>query len=100
MPQDDVVDVSQRPLGKAFRRQIIEIVLSFRDSPEIQRPYVQQAARENRVLNIDPDSSDEAPDIQWKSNVMESSPYKYQELSLLIDTGWFARHLSETSFFR
>ena len=29
---------------------------------------------------------------------MESSPYKYQELSLLIDTGWFVRH-SETVFF-
>ena len=33
--KDYVVDVSQRPLGKAFRRQIIEIVLSIRDSPEI-----------------------------------------------------------------
>jgi len=72
--KDDVVDVAQRPLGKAFRRQIIGIVLSFRDSPEIKRLYVEQAARENRVLNIDPDSSDEAPDIQWKSMVMEISP--------------------------
>lgn len=34
--KDYVIDVSQRPLGKAFRRQIIEIVLSFRDSPEIK----------------------------------------------------------------
>lgn len=45
--QDYEVESSQRVLGKAFGRKVIELVLSFRLGPELMKTYAEEAAREN-----------------------------------------------------
>lgn len=98
--KDCVVDVSQRPLGKSFGRKIIEIVLSFRDTPEVKKMYAEQAAKENRVLNIDPDTPEESPSFQWKSIVMESSPPgAYREVYLIVGDGMILLPLTKASVY-
>lgn len=95
--QDYVVETAKCPVGEAFGRKIIEIVLTFRYRSETQETEAKGATQGNSCKDTPPQSSEEPASIQWRSVVMERSPGAYQELYLLIDVGAFVRHLSYAS---
>lgn len=92
--EDFEVEKSQRILGQAFGKQILEIVFTFRAGSAMQKIGREEAEREHSSGDTSPAAWDK-PLAEWKSIIMQSSDDSYRELYFLAGSGVWNRSQSE-----